>query len=204
MRGLGAEFENLGLPWLGVVHRPDPHSDQRNYHIHLIYHDRTAFETLDGKLRFMRRKCPACRGRDFIPSLRERYCELVNDEFERAGLARRWDPRRYELMGIAKEPGERLGTKAAALERKGIATGAGTRNAGREFGYRLRQLQHTLAVMTDEARVQVLETVHALAAARRHRAGPELTEVAIVLSQGSQGAQDYAAARAIQAAALVE
>ena len=73
LRGLGVEFEELGLPWLGVVHRPDPHSDQRNYHIHLIYHDRPAFETLDGKLRFMRRKCPACRGRDFIPSLRERY-----------------------------------------------------------------------------------------------------------------------------------
>ena len=149
----------------------------------------------------MRRKCPACRGRDFIPSLRERYCELVNDAFERAGLARRWDPRRYGLMGIAKEPGERLGTKAAALERQGIATAAGTRNAGREFDYRLRQLQHALAGMADEARVQVLEVAHVLAAARRPGAGPELTEAAVALSQG---AQDYTDARAIQAAALVE
>ena len=78
---------------------------------------------------------------------------------------------------------------------------AGTRNAGREFDYRLRRLQHALAGMTDEARVQVLETAHALALARRPGAGPELTEAAIALSQG---AQDYADARAIQAMALVE
>ena len=69
---------------------------------------------------------------------------------------------------------------------------AGTRNAGREFDYRLQRLQHALAGMTDEARVQVLETAHALDLARRPGAGPELTEAAIALSQG---AQDYADAR---------
>ena len=150
LEGLGKEFDAIGLPWMGAVHRPDAHSDQRNYHLHLIYHDRPAYEQPDGSLRFLAVKCPRCRDRDFIPDLRKRYAALVNEEFERAGLDRRWDPRRYDQMGIAKQPGEHLGVKAAALERKGIATNIGSRNAAREFDYRLGLTGRKVCALAEE------------------------------------------------------
>ena len=87
---LGEEYDHLGLPWMGAVHRPDVHSDRRNDRLHLIYHDRAASRTSGGELSFAQKKCPDCRDRRFIPRLRERYSALVNDEFERAGLDRRW------------------------------------------------------------------------------------------------------------------
>ena len=146
----GEEFDDLGLPWMGVVHRPDAHSDRRNYHLHLIYHDRSAVELPDDDLLFVQKKCSDCRDRGFIPRLRKRYAALVNDEFERAGLDRRWDPRRYDQMGIAKEPGEHLGVKAAALERRGIATQVGSRNVAREFAYRMRFAEQDAAAIASE------------------------------------------------------
>ena len=146
----GEEFDDLGLPWMGVVHRPDAHSDRRNYHLHLIYHDRSAVELPDDDLLFAKKKCSDCRDRGFIPRLRKRYAALVNDEFERAGLDRRWDPSRYDQMGIAKEPGEHLGVKAAALERKGIATQVGSRNVAREFAYRMRLAEQDAAAIASE------------------------------------------------------
>ena len=150
LQRLGEELDDLGLPWMGAVHRPDAHSDRRNYHLHLIYHDRFAVETLEGGLLFARKKCPDCRDRGFIPRLRKRYAALVNDELERAGLDRRWDPRRYDQMGITKEPGEHLGVKAAALERKGVATQVGSRNVAREFAYRMRLAEQDAATIASE------------------------------------------------------
>ena len=152
LKRLGQAFDVMRLPWMGTVHRPDAHSDRRNYHLHLIYHDRPAYEQPDGSLSFLTIKCPPCRYRDFIPDLRKRYAALVNEEFERAGLDRRWDPRRYDQMGIAKQPGEHLGVKAAALERKGIATNIGSRNAAREFDYRLGLTGRKLRALAEETR----------------------------------------------------
>ena len=74
---------------MGTVHRPDAHSDRRNYHLHLIYHDRAALQTSGGDLLFAQKKNADCRDLGFIPRLRKRYAALVNHEFERAGLARR-------------------------------------------------------------------------------------------------------------------
>ena len=150
LQRLGEEFDDLGLPWMGVVHQPDAHSDRRNYHLHLIYHDRSAVEAPDGDLLLARKKCPDCRDRGFIPHLRKRYAALVNDEFQRAGLDRRWDPRRYDQMGLAKEPGEHLGVKATALERKGVATLVGSRNVAREFAYRIRLAEQDAATIASE------------------------------------------------------
>lgn len=136
--GLGMEFEQLGLIWHGVVHKPDEHSDPRNFHLHLLYHDRPARWSREGRAWiFSPRKHPAPRRRDFIKKLRHRYAELVNEEFKRAGLARRFDPRTFEEMGIAKTPTRHLGVRAAALERRGRGTSAGRHNYGVEWHWRI-------------------------------------------------------------------
>ena len=201
LQRLGEEFDGLGLPWVGAVHRPDAHSDQRNYHVHLIYHDRFAVETLEGGLLFARKKCPDCRDRGFIPRLRKRYAALVNDEFERARLDRRWDPRRYDQMGIAKEPGEHLGVKAAALERRGIATQVGSRNVAREFAYQMRLAEQDAATIASETlktleRTKIVEKYIALGDVPRElmNAAAAFVEAAII----------YADWRSLEASRLIK
>ena len=195
---LGEDFDALGLPWMGAVHRPDAHSDQRNYHLHLIYHDRPAYEQPDGSLRFLAIKCPRCRHRDFIPDLRTRYAALVNEEFERAGLDRRWDPRRYDQMGIAKEPGEHLGVKAAALERKGIATNIGSRNAAREFDYRLGLTGRNLRALAEETREATRDVFDLIPDALSKVAHQEFVDAAQALMEA---AEEFIHARTREAAA---
>lgn len=80
----------MGLPWHGVVHRPDAHSDRRNYHMHLHYHDRPVLARRRGAWGFAAQKAAAPRARGFIKQLRTRFAEVVNGELERAGLRRRW------------------------------------------------------------------------------------------------------------------
>ncbi len=36
------EFEKRNLPYVAVMHAPDPNNDERNWHFHLVYHDRPA------------------------------------------------------------------------------------------------------------------------------------------------------------------
>ena len=186
LEGLGKEFDAMGLPWMGAVHRPDAHSDRRNYHLHLIYHDRPAYEQPDSSLRFSAIKCPLCRYRDFIPDLRKRYAALVNEEFEQAGLDRRWDPRRYDQMGIAKQPGEHLGVKAAALERKGIAAHIGSRNAAREFDYRLGLTGHKVRALAEETRKATQDVFDLVPDALGKVAHPEFVDAAQALIEAAE------------------
>lgn len=44
---LGAYMEQQKFTYSAVIHEPDPHNDQRNYHIHLIWYDRPC-RKLDG------------------------------------------------------------------------------------------------------------------------------------------------------------
>lgn len=47
-RALGAQ----NLPYWAVVHRPDPHGDERNFHAHVLFYDRPGERGPDGRWRF--------------------------------------------------------------------------------------------------------------------------------------------------------
>mgnify|MGYP003664950197 FL=1 len=136
VEAFGGVLADLGLRWHGTVHRPDEHSDPRNFHMHLVYCERPAEPTAVG-WRFADRKAPEIRDIGFVPMLRQRFADAVNVELEAAGMRRRYDPRSYEKMGIDKRPGEHLGVAAAALERKGVVTVKGRRNVAAEMMFRL-------------------------------------------------------------------
>jgi hypothetical protein len=136
LEGLVAEFERLGLRCHAVAHAPEPGTDRRNHHLHLLYHDRPA-EPVDGGWRFARGKVREVTARGWLKALREHYAALANREFEAAGLARRFDARSYREAGLAKAPGRHLGSAASALERRGVATAPGTRNWAGEAAWRL-------------------------------------------------------------------
>jgi hypothetical protein len=148
-----------GMMYTAVIHAPDSHNDRRNFHLHVIAHDRPAkwlpeyrqwdFEVAEefnhkGQIRirhpFRQNKIGevsqgqsktgrAGSGVDFIPAMRKRFADINNKVLEARGIQRRLDPRRYEEMGIERTPTEHLGTKAAAMEAMGVPTVVGRLNA---------------------------------------------------------------------------
>lgn len=145
--GFGALFDLYGLPWRAAVHKPEAGTDGRNYHFHLLYHDRPAARR--GEVwSFASTKSAETRRRGFVGDLRRHFASLVNAEYDRAGLARRWDPRTYEEMGIAKRPakGAHLGAARMAAERKGIVTDAGRWVVAAENAWWLDRTNRDVAV----------------------------------------------------------
>jgi len=148
-----------GMMYTAVIHAPDSHNDRRNYHLHVIAHDRPAkwmeehqqwdFEVAEQynhkgeiRTRYPHRQNKIGEvsqgssktgregsGADFIPAMRNRFAEINNLVLAARGKERRLDPRRYEEMGIERTPTEHLGTKAAAMEAMGVPTVIGKLNA---------------------------------------------------------------------------
>ncbi|RCK37291.1 MobA/MobL family protein [Thalassospira xiamenensis] len=139
---LGTVLDDLGLPWHGVVHLPEKQSDPRNYHLHLLFHDRPllGWDSWDQPI-FARLKNQKVRNQNFIKELRSTYADIVNRAFLTAGVKRMWDPRTYQEMGIDKPPQQHLGSAVVGLERRGIVTGRGKQAAEAEMAWRYRELE---------------------------------------------------------------
>lgn len=150
---------HVGMMYTAVIHAPDPHNDRRNYHLHVVAHDRPArflhkfgqwdFEVAEvyQHLRTDRVRYPFRQikigevtqgsnktgkensGDKFIPALRRDFARITNSVLAARGIERRYDPRTYKEMGIDRTPTEHLGTKAAALESIGVPTAVGKLNA---------------------------------------------------------------------------
>lgn len=149
----------IGMMYTAVIHAPDPHNDKRNYHLHVVAHDRPArylddrdqwdFEVQEvfqhkreDRIRFPFRQNKIgeiarsgngaqyeSSGKNFIPSLRREFAKITNSVLAARGVERRYDHRSYEEMGIDRTPTDHLGTKAAALEAIGVPTAVGKINA---------------------------------------------------------------------------
>lgn len=149
----------VGMMYTAVIHAPDRHNDERNYHLHIVAHDRPAkympeFDRWDfeveeryrshrkWRVRYPHRQnkigaiCRAGNGADynrsgkgFVSAMRRDYADIVNKVLEARGVERRYDPRSFADIGLELTPTEHLGTRAAALEAIGVVTTVGRRNA---------------------------------------------------------------------------
>jgi hypothetical protein len=117
------------LPWEAAVHVPGGTGDPRNFHVHLIYHDRPRWRAEDGTFVPDRCKAAATRSRSWIKALRAGWYACVNEALERVGLEARYDARRYDDRPEALVAEVHLGKEAAALEARGLPTAAGIHNA---------------------------------------------------------------------------
>lgn len=169
LKGFCAEFEALGLPYWAVIHAPDAHNDRRNFHAHIAYYDRPCRRLPDGRWDFAvaerhrdpygrervrypyrREKLRAANGQDWIDHLRRNWAKISNEILAAAGVEKRYDPRSYRKMGIARQPTAHLGTKAAALEARGEPTKTGLANAERQFADEFARLQRDFASRMSE------------------------------------------------------
>lgn len=151
--------EKIGMMYTAVIHAPDLHNDDRNYHLHIVAYDRPArflseygqwdFEYAEtfnhrgqDRIRYPFRQNKIGQvtqgnaktglsnsGIDFVPGLRRKFATITNSVLKARGIQRRIDPRKYSEMGIDRTPTEHLGTKAAALEAIGVPTTVGQLNA---------------------------------------------------------------------------
>lgn len=149
----------VGMMYTAVIHAPDLHNDERNYHLHVVAHDRPA-QFLDNfcswdfeveqhferkgehRVRFPYRQPKIAQvsqsagktgnpnsGRGFVPHLRREFARITNEVLKARGFEHSYDPGSYEAMGISRTPTEHLGTKAHALEAIGVPTTVGKLNA---------------------------------------------------------------------------
>jgi hypothetical protein len=192
--------------YTAVVHAPDGHNDHRNYHLHIVAHDRPA-RWLDehgcwdfqfeehfkhkGEKRvrrpFKQKKISQVSqsshvtklqnsGRDFLPYLRREYARIANEILEERGITRRYDPRTYAKMRVCRTPTAHLGNAAAALEAIGVPTTVGTINAITIWRDAAQNI--TKEVREDDARSQTTQFVFEKACANLAEAMPNHTRLA--------------------------
>ena len=84
------EFVKLELPYVGVLHAPDPGRDQRNFHTHIMFSLRP-FENLGGGNHvFSPDKYSDLNDETFIRPFRHKVATLMNEAMEREGHGRRF------------------------------------------------------------------------------------------------------------------
>lgn len=144
--GFCKAFSRLDLPFHAVVHLPDVDEggDERNVHLHVVYHDRPASPGRDGG-RSLKRREVAHIG--WPGSLRRHFSRVVNEAIaEAASRGVRppedrgyYDPRTYAEMGVPKLPAQHMGAWRMRLERSGVPTLRGVRNGWKEGLWRVAE-----------------------------------------------------------------
>ena len=144
---------------VGAIHRPDPHNQNRNWHMHVDVYDRPArwlekhgcwdfaYATKDrwGRTHFPLRQNKVALltrspdgghhryyGRAMVKAERARLVAILNEV--QSPEAPRYVVGTYKENGIVLTPTAKLGTKATALEEKGVITQRGIANAHIAFG----------------------------------------------------------------------
>lgn len=93
-----------GLPYVGVLHAPDPNGDRRNYHAHIMLSLRPAEILADGHYAFHVQKRSELNDGEFIAGWRAQTAELMNAAMERGGHKRRFTPLSNAERGMAPQP----------------------------------------------------------------------------------------------------
>lgn len=170
----GALLDKLGLKYTIAAHDPTHRNDHRNRHPHILVFPGSCRQGYDGQWEFRGGKLQAGdlavrleektkaellhlsfkqRSAADVAALRQAYAEIVNRRLIARGVRRRYDPRSYEAMGIDQEPGQHLGSAAAALVDAGFAVDIDRRNAINAWSGRQRQAEREIAAELDLHRV---------------------------------------------------
>jgi Ti-type conjugative transfer relaxase TraA len=109
-----------------AIHAPDRHSDDRNYHAHVLMTTRRIGP--DGFGAKTRELDSFTTGPREIEAIRQHWERIGNQALRRAGLDIRIDCRSYADQGIDREATVHLGPVASGMERNGDGSDLGDRN----------------------------------------------------------------------------
>ena len=93
-----------GLPYVGVLHAPDPNGDRRNYHAHIMLSLRPAEILGDGHYAFHVQKRSELNDGEFIAGWRAKTAEMMNAAMERGGHKRRFTALPNDKRGLPPRP----------------------------------------------------------------------------------------------------
>jgi Ti-type conjugative transfer relaxase TraA len=144
-----------------AIHAPDRHSDERNFHAHLLMTTRRIGP--DGFGAKTRELDDYTTGPREIEAIRVTWERIGNRVLEEAGLDTRIDCRSYAEQGVDREATVHLGPVASGMERSGEATDLGDRN-------RSARARNAERERLDEDRATVSAEIIDLAAERERRA----------------------------------
>jgi hypothetical protein len=148
----------MGFMYVAAIHRPDPHNDARNYHVHIDAYDRPCkynkklkkwdieiFEKKrNGSLKPMRQDKIAGFSRPaekdvkhwehwkgVLRNFREQFCAFTNEVLEKSpsGSPLRYHPGTFEDIGLNLRATKKLGGAMMAKEANGVRTPVGDGNA---------------------------------------------------------------------------
>ena len=109
-----------------AIHAPDRHSDERNYHAHVLMTTRQIGANGFGA---KTRELDSFRtGPREIEAIRQEWERIGNRALEQAGIDERIDCRSYADQGIDREATVHLGPVASGMERNGEGSDLGDRN----------------------------------------------------------------------------
>lgn len=164
---LGAD----GWMYVAAIHRPDPHNNLANMHVHIDAYDRPSawlddhdcwdFEyrvkKRNGDYSYPRRqnKIDVTRGERggrngletgsaYFKALRADYVAILNDVIDGAPGNPHHVAGSYADNNIAQRPLRHLGNKVIAKEKSGIVTAPGSANAHRMFGDMLERIRRDM------------------------------------------------------------
>lgn len=173
MRRLCGLLEADGWMYAAAIHRPDPHNEQANMHLHIDAYDRPSkwlddhdcwdFEyrvkKRNGKWAYPHRqnKMAVARGEAGGPNgltvasayykrLRAAYAAIANEVIDGRPDTPRYVSGTYRENAIDLTPLRHLGNRTTAAEKRGVVTPAGIRNALIVFDDKLRQVDRDLKV----------------------------------------------------------
>lgn len=178
-----------------VVHAPNAHNDERNFHIHAVIYDRPSeFLTEHGcwdfeycvpvkgyrnrvqyplrknKIASLSRPSPGEDYRqyavDMIMKLRETYADMCNQELIDCGSKRLFDHRSYEEMGILQKPIRRLSRREMLLSAAGVPTAKDTENAEKSWQGAFDRALEDHLLLQEHRRGLRARVLKAIAAAR--------------------------------------
>lgn len=156
VRKIARYLGKLGFMYVAAIHRPDPHNDPRNYHVHIDAYDRpcrfikrlglwdfeVAKKKRNGKISYPLRQNKIAdfarsdsglghraHGQQVVAALRETFCDFTNEVLERSELPLRYHPGPFEEIGLKLRATKKLGGKAMASEAIGLRTAVGDDNA---------------------------------------------------------------------------
>src|SRR5277367_4120973 len=109
-----------------AIHAPDRHSDERNFHAHLLMTTRRIGP--DGFGAKTRELDDYTTGPREIEAIRSTWERIGNRVLEQSGLDIRIDCRSYADQGVDREATVHLGPVASGMERNGETTDLGDRN----------------------------------------------------------------------------
>lgn len=127
-RFAAALVDRYGVAVDFAIHAPDRHSDERNYHAHLLMTTRRLGPNGFGAK--TRELDDFTTGPREIESIRASWERIGNWALKDAGLDIRIDCRSFVDQGVDREATVHLGPVAAGMERNGEATDLGDRNRG--------------------------------------------------------------------------